>query len=111
MCHAREPLWPNIIVAPKGVYLETADDILRHRHLIMTQAVLSHAMPPNNLTAIEAEERQALYEWLVAAKEQATSSLGIGQVPSSPLRGLSPILRTGEGSFLSSAIAQVEPAQ
>jgi uncharacterized membrane protein len=64
MCHAREPVWPKIGIAPKGVYLETAEDIETHRHQILVQAVLSHAMPPNNLTYLEDAERQALFDWL-----------------------------------------------
>jgi uncharacterized membrane protein len=63
MCHAREPLWPGMAVAPKGVFLETSDDIVRHKHAILVQAALSHAMPPNNLAFIEPEERQALFDW------------------------------------------------
>jgi uncharacterized membrane protein len=63
MCHARQPLWPGMIVAPHGVHLETADDILRHRHQILVQSAYSHAMPPNNIAAMEPEERAALARW------------------------------------------------
>ena len=31
MCHAREPAWPGIAAAPKGVRLDTAAEIARHR--------------------------------------------------------------------------------
>jgi uncharacterized membrane protein len=65
MCHAREPLWPNMTIAPKGIYLETAIDINRYRQAILNQSVLSHAMPPNNIAAIEQAERQQLYDWIV----------------------------------------------
>jgi uncharacterized membrane protein len=63
MCHAREPLWPGMIIAPHGVHLETVADIIRHRHQIIVQAGLSHAMPPNNIAAMEPDERAALIEW------------------------------------------------
>src|SRR3712207_1249570 len=43
MCHAGAPLWPGIAVAPKGVRLESAEDIARHAREIRIQAVLTHA--------------------------------------------------------------------
>jgi uncharacterized membrane protein len=64
MCHAREPGWPGIAVAPKGVRLETPEQIARHAREIRVQAVLTHAMPPNNITAMSLEERRALAAWL-----------------------------------------------
>jgi uncharacterized membrane protein len=66
MCHAAEPLWEGIAVAPKGVLLETPAQIRNHARAIGMQAVRSHAMPPGNLTFIEAEERQVLAAWLAA---------------------------------------------
>jgi uncharacterized membrane protein len=63
MCHAREPLWPGMIIAPHGVHLETADDIRRRKHQIIVQSALSHAMPPNNIAAMEQAERAVLLEW------------------------------------------------
>jgi uncharacterized membrane protein len=60
MCHAREPLWPGIAMPPKGVVFETAGDVARQARAIRLQSILSHAMPPNNLTAMTAEERTAL---------------------------------------------------
>ncbi|MEZ5838277.1 MAG: urate hydroxylase PuuD [Geminicoccaceae bacterium] len=66
MCHAREPLWEGIHVAPKGVYLETRNDIRLHRHAIGVQAVRTHAMPPGNVTGIDDDERRVLAAWLDA---------------------------------------------
>jgi uncharacterized membrane protein len=63
MCHARDPLWPGMAIAPKGIYLETTDDIARNRLAIMMQAALSKAMPPNNVTVLEEVERQELLAW------------------------------------------------
>jgi uncharacterized membrane protein len=64
MCHAREPSWPGIAIAPKGVRLETPRDLARHAREIRLQAVLTHAMPPNNITAMSPEERHAVAAWL-----------------------------------------------
>lgn len=65
MCHAREPGWPGVAVAPKGVLLETPDEVLQHAHQIGMQAVWTHAMPPGgNITGISDEERATLAAWL-----------------------------------------------
>lgn len=70
MCHAREPVWDGIRWAPKGVYLESQKDIARYAKEIYLQAGLSHAMPPANITLIEAEERRMLIAWYQAARGQ-----------------------------------------
>jgi uncharacterized membrane protein len=67
MCHAREPGWPGLHRAPKGVYLELEQDIAREARAIFLQAGASHAMPPGNLTWMEAEERAAIVRWYRAA--------------------------------------------
>jgi uncharacterized membrane protein len=64
MCHAREPVWDGIATAPKGVRLDTPDDIARHADAILVQAVLTQAMPPNNLTDMTLDERRAVATWL-----------------------------------------------
>lgn len=64
MCHAAEPVWAGISVAPKGVRLDTPEHIAREAASIRMQAVLSHAMPPNNITRMEPDERRALAAWL-----------------------------------------------
>jgi uncharacterized membrane protein len=66
MCHAAEPLWEGIAVAPKGVLLETPEQIHRLARAIEMQVVRTHAMPPGNITFIEPEERQVLAAWLAA---------------------------------------------
>ena len=66
MCHAAEPLWDGIAAAPKGVRLETPDDITRHAALIALNAGASRAMPPGNMTGITQEERALLIAWLDA---------------------------------------------
>ena len=68
MCHAKEPLWPELGHAPKNVMLETPDEILHFASLIERQAVRSHAMPPGNLTGIEPGERETLARWLATGE-------------------------------------------
>jgi len=63
MCHAAEPVWDGIAVAPKGVRLDTPEHIGRQRQAILMQTVLTHAMPPNNLTDMPLDERLALGRW------------------------------------------------
>lgn len=64
MCHAPEPVWEGIQIAPKGVMLDTPERIVRQREAIRMQAVLTHAMPPNNLTDMPLDERRQLAEWI-----------------------------------------------
>lgn len=64
MCHAAEPLWPGIAIAPKGVLLDTPENVARFAPAVRVQAVLTHAMPPNNITDMQPEERQELARWL-----------------------------------------------
>ena len=64
MCHAAEPVWEGIPVAPKGVRLDTPEEIARHAEAIRVQAVLTHAMPPNNITEMSLDERRAVAAWL-----------------------------------------------
>lgn len=68
MCHAQEPYWEGIGVAPKGVVLETDEQILRHAHEIYLQAGRSNAMPPGNITEISREERELIAAWFEDAK-------------------------------------------
>ncbi len=64
MCHAAEPAWEGIGVAPKGVLLDSGPAIGRQAEAIRRQAVLTHNMPPNNITEMTSEERQVLADWL-----------------------------------------------
>lgn len=63
MCHAREPVWDGIHVAPKGVLLETPSDVARAAHQVYLQAGLTEAMPPANITGMEDEERDQILRW------------------------------------------------
>jgi uncharacterized membrane protein len=71
MCHAAEPVWEGIPIAPKGVRLDTPEEIERHAEIIRIQSVLTHAMPPNNITEMTLDERRAVATWL-AARDTAT---------------------------------------
>src|SRR5262249_57055439 len=42
MCHRDEPVWPGIYGPPKGVVLDSPDNIARHAHLIEVNAVRSN---------------------------------------------------------------------
>ena len=64
MCHAAEPVWDGIQIAPKNVRLDTPEEIIRQADAIRVQAVLTHAMPPNNVTDVSQAERDALAGWL-----------------------------------------------
>jgi uncharacterized membrane protein len=66
MCHAAEPVWPGIGIAPKAVRLDTEFEIARQADAIRMQAVITHAMPPNNVTEMTYEERQKVAAWLAA---------------------------------------------
>ncbi|ASY65668.1 conserved hypothetical membrane protein (plasmid) [Sinorhizobium sojae CCBAU 05684] len=70
MCHAREPGWEGLIVAPKGVVLETDGDIIAHAREIYLQAGRSQAMPPANVTGVTDEERQLLSSWYETAVKE-----------------------------------------
>ena len=63
MCHATEPLWDGIIAAPKHVYLETSADILAQAEAIYLHSAVAHAMPPANITYMEADERALIRRW------------------------------------------------
>ena len=64
MCHAVEPQWPGVHRPPKGIVMETPEQIERLAGKIASAAVWSNAMPPGNVTEIEPAERQVLAGWL-----------------------------------------------
>jgi len=63
MCHAREPGWDGIHVAPKNVLLETPGEIAGRAREIFLQAGASTAMPPANVSWMESEERAKIIRW------------------------------------------------
>lgn len=64
MCHAPTPGWAGIQIAPKNVLLHTPERIALERDAIRIQSVLTHAMPPNNLTEMTRDERRQVAEWV-----------------------------------------------
>ncbi len=66
MCHAKEPVWAGFVIAPKGVLLDSAEQIRLHANMIAINAVRSRAMPPGNVTEITPDERQVLAAGLAA---------------------------------------------
>ncbi|WP_121067662.1 urate hydroxylase PuuD [Chachezhania antarctica] len=68
MCHARTPSYDGIAVAPKGVYLETEDDLLTNAREVFLQAGASTAMPPANVTYMEPADRAAIVRWYAAGR-------------------------------------------
>ena len=65
-CHARVPTHEAFDEAPKGVYLETVEDLRRYASLILAQAVQTDAMPLGNDTEMSTAERQELGAWITA---------------------------------------------
>jgi uncharacterized membrane protein len=63
MCHAKEPFYDGILWAPKGVLLETEGQIAARAKEIFLQAGITHAMPPANVSFMEADEREKIAIW------------------------------------------------
>jgi uncharacterized membrane protein len=63
-CHAARPTDPTIKAAPKGIQLETVEDLKRYAKQIATQAVNSRGMPLANKTGMTIEERAKLGAWI-----------------------------------------------
>jgi uncharacterized membrane protein len=61
-CHSARPTQPGFAQAPKGVLLETPEEIGQHAAKI-AETVASGYMPLANLTGITAEERQLIATW------------------------------------------------
>lgn len=68
MCHTSEPVYGNLMWAPKGVLLETPEQIAAQAQEIYLQAGATHAMPPANVSFMEDAERAKIVAWFRAAK-------------------------------------------
>ena len=68
-CHAREPLWEGLAFAPKGIHLETEEEVLKMADEIYWQSAASWAMPPGNIIWLEDEERVLLSDWHASLKK------------------------------------------
>lgn len=67
MCHARVPSYDGIKHAPKGILLETPEDLAQNGRAVFLQAGVTQAMPPANLTYMDAHSRAAIRAWYRAA--------------------------------------------
>ncbi|GGA44728.1 urate hydroxylase PuuD [Pelagibacterium lentulum] len=63
MCHAAEPFWEGVHMAPKHVRLETPEEIAAHAREIYIQSGRTHAMPPGNVSLMTQEERDLIVFW------------------------------------------------
>jgi len=63
-CHSSAPTNPAFPTAPKGVLLDTPDQIQSAAPRMLAVAVESQTMPLGNLTGMTAEERQLLGQWI-----------------------------------------------
>ncbi len=68
MCHMAEPVWDGLHWAPKGVHLDTPEQIAHHARQIYLQSGISHAMPPANLSYMEETERAQIVAWYQNAR-------------------------------------------
>ena len=69
VCHSATPRFQGITEPPKGVTFDSPAQIAAHAPQIYVQAVQSHAMPLNNLTAITDQERHMLGAWIDAGSK------------------------------------------
>jgi uncharacterized membrane protein len=69
VCHSATPRFQGITEPPKGVMFDSPAEIAALAPQIYLQAVASHAMPLNNLTAITDEERHMLGTWISAGSK------------------------------------------
>ncbi len=67
MCHAAQPGWAGMHWPPKGVMLETPQQVAAQARDIYMQSGVSHAMPPGNLSYMEPAERARIVEWFRGA--------------------------------------------
>ena len=63
-CHAASPVDPTTKKAPKGIELESLENLKRYARQIETQAVNNKAMPLGNKTGMTLEERAKLGKWI-----------------------------------------------
>jgi len=70
LCHSQEPVREGLAAPPKGVRLDTDEEIASHARDIYLQAGIGRAMPPGNLTEITGEERAKLAQWAMASERE-----------------------------------------
>ena len=70
MCHARDPVYEGIGYAPKNLYLESKADVTAQAKAIFIHSGFTHAMPPGNITSMEATERAKIRYWFEAGSRK-----------------------------------------
>ncbi len=65
-CHSSAPTMVGLPTAPKGVLLDTPDEIRAHAPRILLFAVQTQTMPLGNLTGMTPDERELLGRWIRA---------------------------------------------
>ncbi|NKF24240.1 urate hydroxylase PuuD [Solimonas marina] len=63
LCHAQHPKFAGFTAPPKGIALETADE-LRTNAALIRQQLASRAMPLGNITQMTDTERQTVLDWI-----------------------------------------------
>lgn len=63
-CHSAEPTSRAFPIAPKGVKLDTAEEMKRWAGRIDVRTVKERTMPIANLSGMTEAERQVLAEWV-----------------------------------------------
>ena len=63
-CHSAHPTNPSFTTAPRGIELDTAEEIRAQAGAIEQQAVVTKAMPLGNVTHMTQGERDVLAQWI-----------------------------------------------
>lgn len=73
-CHSKDPSSQVFVVAPKGLTLDTYDEVKANAILIQAQTVYTKIMPLGNTTKMTEEERQKLGDKLLSITNQAINN-------------------------------------
>jgi mono/diheme cytochrome c family protein len=65
-CHSATPTAEGFVEAPGGVMFDTPEQLKSHSQKVLSQSVLTEAMPLGNLTEMTALERARLGAWIRA---------------------------------------------
>ena len=68
-CHAAKPTQEGLAAPPKGVILETPQEIQARAAMINMQVAVSKVMPPGNMTRITDAERRTIARWFRAGAQ------------------------------------------
>jgi uncharacterized membrane protein len=68
-CHAAKPTQEGFSAPPKGVMLETQEQIRARAGMVNQQVWVSRVMPPGNLTNITDDERRTIARWFKAGAQ------------------------------------------